>query len=93
MLPFRFISPTKSPEAVVDHVVIGGGVSCSLSMVATRRTEILVVWTKGVVGLAVARALSQRFPEKTTILIERHARAGEETRYEPTHRSTHLFRS
>lgn len=93
MLPFRFISPTKSPEAVVDHVVIGGGVLCSLSMVATKCTEILVVWTKGVIGLAVARALSQRFPEKTTILIERHARAGEETRYEPAHRSTHLFRS
>ncbi|KAH9049215.1 NAD dehydrogenase [Lactarius deliciosus] len=47
----------KSPEAVVDHIVIGGGV----------------------VGLAVARALSRRFPEKTTIVIERHTRAGEET--------------
>ncbi|KAF8259897.1 FAD dependent oxidoreductase-domain-containing protein [Lactarius quietus] len=47
----------KSPEAVVDHIVIGGGV----------------------VGLAIARALSHRFPEKTTILIERHTRAGEET--------------
>lgn len=47
----------KSPEAIVDHVVIGGGV----------------------VGLAVARALSRRFPEKTTVLIERHTRAGEET--------------
>jgi len=47
----------KSPEAMVDHLVIGGGI----------------------VGLAVARALLQRFPEKSTIVIERHSRAGEET--------------
>ncbi|KAI0299750.1 NAD dehydrogenase [Multifurca ochricompacta] len=47
----------KSPEAAVDHIVIGGGV----------------------VGLAITRALSRRFPDKTTILIERHSRLGEET--------------
>ncbi|KAI9511276.1 NAD dehydrogenase [Russula earlei] len=33
----------------------------------------------GIVGLAVARALLRRFPDKSTILIERHARPGEET--------------
>ncbi|KAI0034418.1 NAD dehydrogenase [Vararia minispora EC-137] len=33
----------------------------------------------GVVGLAVARYLAQRFPDKTTVLLERHTRAGEET--------------
>ncbi|KIJ70456.1 hypothetical protein HYDPIDRAFT_23559 [Hydnomerulius pinastri MD-312] len=33
----------------------------------------------GVVGLAVAQRLSQRFPSKTTYLVERHSRAGEET--------------
>ncbi|KAH9991632.1 NAD dehydrogenase [Russula compacta] len=48
----------KSPEAAVDHIIIGGGV----------------------VGLAIARALLQRFPDKSTILIERHTRPGEETR-------------
>lgn len=36
---------------------------------------------RGVVGLAVARALLQRFPDKSTVLIERHTRPGEETRY------------
>ncbi|EIM21158.1 FAD dependent oxidoreductase [Wallemia mellicola CBS 633.66] len=33
----------------------------------------------GVVGLAVAQKLSQRFPTRSTYLIERHQRAGEET--------------
>ncbi|KAF8913729.1 pyridine nucleotide disulfide oxidoreductase-like protein [Gymnopilus junonius] len=33
----------------------------------------------GVVGLAVAQRLCQRFPSKSTYLLERHARAGEET--------------
>jgi hypothetical protein len=36
--------------------------------------------TRGVIGLAVARALLQRFPDKSTILIERRTRPGEETR-------------
>lgn len=34
----------------------------------------------GVVGLAIAQRLSQRFPTKTTFLVERHVRAGEEIR-------------
>ncbi|KAF8974737.1 NAD dehydrogenase [Flammula alnicola] len=33
----------------------------------------------GVVGLAIAQRLSQRFPSKSTFLLERHTRAGEET--------------
>ncbi|KAK7061426.1 delta-9 fatty acid desaturase protein [Favolaschia claudopus] len=33
----------------------------------------------GVVGLAIARCLSQRFSNQSTILVERHPRAGEET--------------
>ncbi|MCO5610077.1 hypothetical protein L7F22_064312 [Adiantum nelumboides] len=33
----------------------------------------------GVVGLAVARALTRRWPDKTTFLVERHERVGEET--------------
>ncbi|KAF7353080.1 Delta-9 fatty acid desaturase protein [Mycena venus] len=33
----------------------------------------------GVVGLAIARSLSQKFANKSTILVERHTRAGEET--------------
>ncbi|KAI0832493.1 NAD dehydrogenase [Trametes gibbosa] len=33
----------------------------------------------GVIGLAVAQRLSQRFPRKSTYLVERHGTAGEET--------------
>ncbi|KAJ7185329.1 NAD dehydrogenase [Mycena filopes] len=33
----------------------------------------------GVVGLAIARSISEKFPTKSTILVERHTRAGEET--------------
>ncbi|KAH9947249.1 NAD dehydrogenase [Amylocystis lapponica] len=33
----------------------------------------------GVVGLAVARHLAQRFPSKSTYLVERHSSAGQET--------------
>lgn len=47
----------KSPDAVVDFLVVGGGV----------------------VGLAVAQRLSERFPRKSTYLVERHPHAGEET--------------
>ncbi|KAF7355001.1 Delta-9 fatty acid desaturase protein [Mycena sanguinolenta] len=46
----------KSPESVVDYLVVGGGA----------------------VGLAIARSLSQKFGNKSTILVERHSRAGEE---------------
>ncbi|KAH9482469.1 L-2-hydroxyglutarate dehydrogenase, mitochondrial [Psilocybe cubensis] len=49
----------KDPEAVVDFLIVGGGV----------------------VGLAVAQRLTQCFPYKSTYLVERHSRAGEETRY------------
>lgn len=34
----------------------------------------------GVIGLAIARRLSERFPTKSTFLVERHVRAGEEIR-------------
>ena len=34
----------------------------------------------GVVGLAVARALSLAYPEKSTLLLERNHLTGEETR-------------
>ncbi|KAF8558984.1 pyridine nucleotide disulfide oxidoreductase-like protein [Imleria badia] len=47
----------KSPDEVVDFLVIGGGV----------------------VGLAIAQRLSERFPTKSTFLVERHAGPGEET--------------
>ena len=36
----------------------------------------------GVVGLAIAQRLSQRYPTKTSFLVERHVRAGEEIRYD-----------
>lgn len=35
----------------------------------------------GVVGLAVARKLSEAFADRTTFLVERHTRFGEETRW------------
>ncbi|CAL1700504.1 unnamed protein product [Somion occarium] len=47
----------KTPESVVDYLVIGGGV----------------------VGLAVAQRLAQRFPSKSTYLVERHEGPGQET--------------
>lgn len=34
----------------------------------------------GVVGLAIAAQLATRWPEKTTYVVERNERAGEETR-------------
>jgi hypothetical protein len=39
----------------------------------------------GVVGLAIARHLSLAFPDKSTFLVERHKRVGEETRYMSHH--------
>ncbi|KAF8165094.1 FAD dependent oxidoreductase [Crassisporium funariophilum] len=39
----------------------------------------VLTYITGVVGLAVAQRLSQRFPSKSTYLLERHTRAGEET--------------
>ncbi|THV05407.1 pyridine nucleotide disulfide oxidoreductase-like protein [Dendrothele bispora CBS 962.96] len=47
----------KSPELVVDHLVVGAGV----------------------VGLAIAQRLCEKFPSKSTYVVERHSRAGEET--------------
>ncbi|KAI5124756.1 hypothetical protein M0805_005390 [Coniferiporia weirii] len=47
----------KTPEYVVNHLVVGGGV----------------------VGLAIARALALRYPDKTTYLVERNKLVGEET--------------
>jgi len=35
----------------------------------------------GVTGLAIAQRLSQRLPQQSTYLIERHAGPGEEIRY------------
>ncbi|KAG6918227.1 hypothetical protein DXG01_015820 [Tephrocybe rancida] len=37
-----------------------------------------VVVGGGVIGLAIAQRLSQRFPTRSTCLVERHSRAGEE---------------
>lgn len=68
---------TESPEAAVDHIVIGGGMSrCSHQppMLNPSRRD------RGVVGLAVARALLRRFPDRSTVLVERHNLPGEETR-------------
>lgn len=61
---------------MVDFLVIGGG--------WTKRYASLRAIPKsalGVVGLAIAQQLSQRFPTKSTFLVERHLRAGEEIRY------------
>ena len=75
----RSLSPfTKSPDAAVDHIVIGGGMSpCShqspILNHSSRRD-------RGVVGLAVARALLRRFPDRSTVLVERRTLPGEETR-------------
>ncbi|KAJ7688400.1 FAD dependent oxidoreductase [Mycena rosella] len=63
----------KAPESAVDYLIVGGG----------EQNLWLYQWSSqhlypGVVGLAIARRLSQ-FSDKSTILVERHTRAGEET--------------
>lgn len=45
---------------------------------------ILTFCSLGVVGLAIARLLSLHYPEKSTFLVERNERAGEETRFVET---------
>jgi hypothetical protein len=55
VLPLHLISLTKSPEAVVDHVVIGGG--ASKRTLSTKHTE-NKPWHKALLGLQ-SRA---RFP-------------------------------
>lgn len=42
---------------------------------------LLLSFKIGVVGLAIAQRLSQKFHDKSTYLVERHGRAGEEIRY------------
>jgi cation diffusion facilitator CzcD-associated flavoprotein CzcO len=66
----------------VDHIVIGGGMSQGVPLTQSRpaHAKFLTLERGGVVGLAVARALLQRFPDRSTILVERHTRPGEETR-------------
>ena len=39
-----------------------------------------ILETQGVVGLAIGQRLAQRYPRKSTYVVERHGRAGEETR-------------
>lgn len=46
-----------------------------------RGSRIISTLPLGVVGLAIAQRLSERFPTKSTFLVERHGQAGEETRY------------
>ena len=41
----------------------------------------MLIEFEGVIGLAIAQRLSQRFPACSTVLVERHSRAGEEIRY------------
>ena len=68
----------RPPEFQIDHLVIGGGMSRTLAFSFLAR--FLHHFLSGVVGLAVARQLALRHPENSTYLVERHNRAGEETR-------------
>jgi hypothetical protein len=46
-----------------------------------REARIISTLSLGVVGLAIAQRLSERFPTKSTFLVERHGQPGEEIRY------------
>ena len=71
----------RLPEVEIDHLVIGGGMSRTwLSRSSLCSYHHLI---SGVVGLSVARQLVLHHSEKTTYLVERHNRAGEETRWTP----------
>ena len=59
---------------MVDHLVVGGGML--ISPYICNRLDLLL----GVIGLAIARRLAERFPTKSTFVVERHAAAGQETR-------------
>ena len=41
---------------------------------------ILILVRGGVVGLAVAAKLVQMYPKRSTVVVERHSKAGQETR-------------
>ena len=71
----------RLPGFQIDHLVIGGGMSRTwLSHSSLCSYHHLI---SGVVGLSVARQLVLRHFEKTTYLVERHNRAGEELRWTP----------
>ena len=56
-------------------MVIGGGDCSRYFQVLESNAE-----KSGVIGLAVARALTLAYPEKSTLLLERNGFVGEETR-------------
>ena len=70
---------SQEPDAVVDFLVIGAGALKQLW--ALGLSKLISHFFAGVVGLAVAQRLSQSFPSRSTCLLERHNRTGEETRY------------
>ncbi|CAK5262463.1 unnamed protein product [Mycena citricolor] len=63
----------KAPESAVDFLVVGAG------MKLIRSRGVQAHQLAGVVGLAIGRELCQKFPDKSTIVVERHPVAGEET--------------
>ena len=67
----------RNPEMAVDHLVIGAG------MYQWIDKDVLILAYEvhvGVVGLAVTQRLAQKYPDKSTYLVERNSRVGEETR-------------
>lgn len=84
---FKVSSPLNALASALDNTYtrlpIQRSTFSSLEEVSPvfHRARVIPKLPSGVVGLAIAQRLSQQFPTKTTYLVERHARAGEEIRY------------
>ena len=60
----------------MDFLVVGAGKHAFFDTRFVRSNRVL-----GVVGLAIARELIRKFPERSTYVVERNNLFGEETRF------------
>ncbi|TIB00727.1 hypothetical protein E3P94_01970 [Wallemia ichthyophaga] len=72
----------KHPDPYIPVLMPGGSKVTLKKLFPYKPPELAIdhlIIGGGVVGLAVAQKLAERFPTRSTYLIERHERAGEET--------------
>ncbi|KAF8741475.1 FAD dependent oxidoreductase, partial [Rhizoctonia solani] len=83
-LSSRFVPPNNLSLGSISMSIRGLAVALnSNGRYAYRKPEMAVdhlVIGAGVVGLAIAQRLAYKFPDKSTYLVERNSRVGEETR-------------